>query len=570
MDISRRKVLQGAGAGITAGVAGCSARDDDSQVTTEEPQETDAGDQETPDAAVGGEPVRELTLLTYPQRDNPNFHDVAQRSAENWRELGLTVTVEPIDFNAAIEAVLIEHDYDMWTISWGDAEGVDPEFWLSSVYNSSQINPGAYNFVQWSNERWDELAELVKTTIDDDERRELVYEAQELWASEQPGSPYYVPSLLEPYNSDTVDPYDEKMLGQGQTMFWNIMNLESNRDENTLILGETSTLDSLNPLNTAHTASRDFQQFIYDRLLRRRPNLESEPWAAESYQMVDDTTIRVSLRDDLQFHDGEDVTAEDVKFSFEYQQEYAPITSTYLADLSEVEVLDDLNLEFRLSNPSSSFIPQGLAFVFILPKHIWENVPDGVDADEPTDWTNPEMIGSGPFVFQEYTREERAVAVANEDHFNPPNIDRYIQQYGPRESLYRSLEQGAIDVVANRKEWELTSIERLSRLDNVSLYEAPNHGYLYIAYNNAREPFSDTTFRRALANGIPKTTIGSDLFGGYGSVAHGTITETNERWHNPDIEKFGMEWGGLEAAREELEQAGYSWDDDGRLLHPSD
>lgn len=556
---TRRRLLSGISVSVAVALAGCQGDDGNEN-------ESGNGGGGSSDGELG-EKVREFTFLTYPQNEDPIQHEVAQMTASNMRELGIDLTIDSRSFNSLVSKVLVEHNYDMWTIGWsGSPERLEPDFWLSGVFHSSQMKPGSYNFMQWKNDEWDELAEEQRGIFDYEKRKEVVDETQEIWAEELPVIPTVSQSIAEPYNADVVNNLG-KMTGQGIKSFWNYLNMKIDRDDNTFKHGDTDALESTNPLRTATTQNRQFLRLVYDRLFRITQDLEAEPWAAESYERVNETTFEVTLRDGMTFHDGEDVTAEDVKFSYDYQSEFGALTPAFLQPLESTEVIDDLTVRFNLSEPFAPFVWNGFGFVFIIPKHIWEDVPDNVDAENPSDFPNEEAIGSGPFVLEDFQQDERLVITKNEDHFNPANIDRSILVFGPQQSINTQVEEGELDAATTSAAWVLNAINRLEKQDSIEIFEVPTHGYNDLTPNTKRPPFDDPAFRRAIAYMAPRQDMLDTLLGGRGYVVDSTITQANERWHNSDIPKYELD---LEAARAELEEAGYGWDDDGKLHYPPD
>ena len=92
-----------------------------------------------------------------------------------------------------------------------------------------------------------------------------------------------------------------------------------------------------------------------------------------------------------------------------------------------------------------------------------------------------------------------------------------------------------------------------------------NHGYYHINYNMRRKPFDDKAVRHALTYAIPKQLILDRLLEGYGEITHSIITPANKFRHNPSVRKFDFD---MEQAKKTLADAGYEWDDNGRIYYP--
>ena len=100
----------------------------------------------------------------------------------------------------------------------------------------------------------------------------------------------------------------------------------------------------------------------------------------------------------MRWHDGKPVTAEDVKFSFDYHKKWkAPFFLPALSNVVAVEVPSANTVRIRLENPSAPFVSTVLAGMFLIPKHIWESIPEKAGVDDPLKFANDKPVGSGPF-----------------------------------------------------------------------------------------------------------------------------------------------------------------------------
>src|SRR5690625_1117207 len=108
-----------------------------------------------------------------------------------------------------------------------------------------------------------------------------------------------------------------------------------------------------------------------------------ELWAAEEVDWVDDTTVNVKIRENMKWHDGNPVTAEDVKFSFEAPMTgEAPMYEAFVDIIDNITIENDYELTFKLHEPWSAFETATLAKLNIVPKHIWEPILEDLE-DKP-------------------------------------------------------------------------------------------------------------------------------------------------------------------------------------------
>lgn len=511
--------------------------------------------------------VEPIELIVTTEDYDPVRYEFGNLIADNWRELGFEVDVNPMAWNSIVDTAMDQQNFDAFTLNWsGRAERLDPDVFCYSLHHSSQTDQGGNNQVNYENDEYDEYAEMQRATYDEDERQEAVMRCQEIFAEDQPRTPIANQTQAMPYLEDRFDEI-VNMMGEGLMSFWTAVDSVPADGVEQISLGYPSDVNNLNPVDGSATHDTQTMRLIYDRLVRIDRDAAPRNWLAEEIEEVDDTTIRATIRDGQQWHDGEDLTIEDVKFSFDYLGEHSAVLSSFIGALESTEIVDDLSVEFSFEEPFAPFISIGLGQVFIIPQHIWENVPEELDGvSEPIGWENAEPVGSGPFEFVEWNRDEQMILRANEDHFNPPNIPELIKIPGSdMSSLVRLLEDESLDMIG----WVAgpDTVNRLeSDVDHASISSIDSHGWYHINYQLDRAPFDDVAVRHALADAIPKQDIVDVVMDGMGTVTHTFIGEVNELWHNPDVREFGNDLGRAQAT---LEEAGYTLEN-GRLYYPEE
>ncbi|MEM8825296.1 MAG: ABC transporter substrate-binding protein, partial [Pseudomonadota bacterium] len=293
-----------------------------------------------------------------------------------------------------------------------------------------------------------------------------------------------------------------------------------------------------------------------------------QPWAATGYEWLDDTTIRVSLRDDMMWHDGQPVTAEDVKFSFEAAASgEAPMYGPFVNGISDISI-DGNDITFSLSEPSAPFLTASLSKINIIPKHIWEPIIEEQAGLE----TNAESVqedvpvGSGPYKFASWTLNEEVVLERNDGHWAAPKADRWILRIVPNvEAALGMLRSGEINFLSDfpgDPSVVKAAAEEDPNLESISTVDI---GFRYVAFNNRRPPFDDAAFRRALSSAVDRRLIVGAAFRGFAVPSNSVVSPALGYWHNE--ETTGAMATGIEAAQAMLEEAGYRLVD-GRLHYP--
>ena len=561
-DTSRRRLLKAGAtgvAGLTVTTAGCISLGDDDDDDGDDNGET------TPDEDVFGaeelaDPVPELDFVMPTEGSNAERHELSLEAADMFEEVGFRINRRQYDFETQVSIALVEHDFDINVIGWGGTpERIDPHTFIHDLHHGheSNIGPGGRNSPGYDNPEYNEIADAQFIAVDMDERQELVHQAQEILARDQPRTYIANEDDMHAYRHDNFENIVPTM-GEGLNSFWNLIEATPLGDRDTLRFAYPTEVTSLNPMRDMATPDRQWVRVIYDRLYRVTDEGIPTPWAAADDPTFEDDgeTVVVPLREDMTFHDGEPVTPEGVKWSFEYFGEHSITYGARMDEVEEVTVTGDNELTFHLEQAFAPFVANVLAQIYIFPQHIWEDVED------PVEFEDPDHIGSGPFVFDEWELEQELRLNAFEDHFNPPNADRVIRvPVADTSTMAGMLEEDAIDMFGATP--SVTAQNRLEDDPDITNVFAPTIAFFKFAYNMRREVMQDVHLRRALSYCVPKEAYVEDMLGDVGTVTHSPIAEVNEFWHNPDVEQFNLD---LDAARQELADAEYGWDDDG-VLH---
>ena len=270
-------------------------------------------------AFAQGDRIRSIELLSRPQAAAPQEFQSAQLIAQAWRELGLDVTVNAMPWEQLADVVWYERD--VWDVTaWqmvGRPERGDPDEIVFNLFHSSTAESG-YNFIGYNNPAYDAVAEAQRVETDPDARQAIVAEAQQIINVDQPYMFLVHPQVAYAFRSDIWSPDSiVEQNGIGIKNFWSFIGAQPASDQRDMILNSADVVQAINPFYISGAVDSWITELIWDRLLRVGPDGLPQPWAAESYTWVDDTTIDVTLRSGMTWHDGEPVTVEDVVFSFE-------------------------------------------------------------------------------------------------------------------------------------------------------------------------------------------------------------------------------------------------------------
>jgi peptide/nickel transport system substrate-binding protein len=471
----------------------------------------------TPAAA---EEMRTINIVTRPQAAQPAEFQFTQLIAQEWRRLGLDVNVQVMPWEQMIQEIWLSRD-DWDTTAWqmvGRPERSDPDEIIFNLFHSTTAAEG-FNFIGYNNPEYDALVEAQRVALDPDVRRDLVRQAQTLLAEDQPNMMLAHPQSTYAFNNavwDAATIVDQSGIGIRNT--WTYLEMEPLGDVTDIILNSSDNITAINPLYISGGTDSWITELVYDRLMRIGPNGLPQPWAAESYEWIDDTTITVTLREGMMWHDGMPVTPEDVVFSFEAAGSgEAPMYGPFVGSIADMTI-DGMDITFSLMEPSAPFLTASLSKINLIPMHIWEPVI----AEQLTLETNaesfqePTPIGSGPYRFGSWTLNEEVVLEANAEHWAAPNADRWILRIVPNvEAALGMLRSGEINFLSDFPGDPTVVVAAAEEDPNLTAVSTVDIGFRYVAFNHRRPPFNDPAFRRALSASVDRRLIVAAAFRGF-------------------------------------------------------
>lgn len=508
--------------------------------------------------AERGEKVQKII---YSVQNRSDLTELGRIVAVAFKEVGIETQLETLQLQAMLSKLIANHEAEMASMTWvGSMDRIDPSFYLTDFYHSKNAKKGGRNYGHYRNPEYDRLCDESNMEMDREKRISLVWKCQEILARDYPIWVIGFPDILNAYNSEEWEGVVD-MMGAGvgsDHCPWTWLNLKPKTARKKVVGAAVLDLTTFS-LGTRSGNDRSILRMIYDTFLKLDPDLKVVPWAASAWKVVDKKTVDITLRDQMKFHDGKPVTIEDVKFSFDYigYKKMAMYREVY--DLiAKTEILADKKLRIHLATPYGPFLQNTLTFAHILPKHIWEKI------DDPDKYPNEKPIGSGPFKFGYWKREEEVYLEANKDHFYPPKNGGFYRKVIPTlEGTIAALENKEIDVHHDRIDSE--SAKRLKKLSHLTVVSTPNHGVYEVRGDLEKRPFSDLQFRKAVSHLIPRKQYMEQMFGEAGRASNSIVYPQLQPWFN---KKIGFDEYSVKKAREILKDAGYWWDKNGYLHYP--
>lgn len=337
-------------------------------------------------------------------------------------------------------------------------------------------------------------------------------------------------------------------------------------DGDTLIESSIGDAKTLNPALSDESAGGDIISLVFNGLLRYNENMELEPCLAEKWKVSKDgKIITYYLRKGVKFHDGVEMNAEDVVFTWKVYTD-PTVHTPYGADyqyIRNVEIMDPYAVKVTYKKAFAPALTS--TFTSILPKHLLE----GKDINNDDEF-NRHPVGTGPYKFVEWKTAQQIVLEANPDYWEgKPHIKRFVMRIIPDQSSeFLSLLKGEIDAMGAWTSGGLTP-EQYARETNTpkftdyyNKYQTNQFQYVYIGWNLENPLFKDVRVRKALTMAIDRQAIIQNVVYGLGSLCTGPFVP--QSWaYNKDVKPLPYDPAGAKVL---FAQAGWKPGPNG-LLH---
>ncbi|MBI4713034.1 MAG: hypothetical protein HY762_07025 [Planctomycetes bacterium] len=350
---------------------------------------------------------------------------------------------------------------------------------------------------------------------------------------------------------------------------------------------------TLLPVNVESTVAQPLLQLIYNGLLKMNQEMSLIPDLAESYEMSDDGLVwTFHLRPGVRFHDGIEMSADDVAFTYKIMKETPSFRQRCYTMIARVELPDRYTVKVVLSQPFG--ISATALIEPILPKHLLEDI---VIARSPGRTTKQSQtygiaspsarndrggvsfahmpIGTGPFKVVDWTSDDRIILERNPDYYElriangPYGINELgivnsqlarieARGYESPDDLYSAFIKGETDIAFYLS---AEQFDKVGKDERFQTYKFPYIMTYAMEYNLAHPLFKDKDVRYALAHAVNIPAMIKKIDGGYGGQSTGSFTP-GTWWFNPDVKP--LEYNPAKAM-EMLNSAGWQLNKDNVL-----
>ncbi len=264
-------------------------------------------------------------------------------------------------------------------------------------------------------------------------------------------------------------------------------------------------------------------RLLYSRLLEKNHNMETIPGVAKSYKFINNQKIEFTLKENILFQNGDKLTSEDVKFSFDRMKK-SPRIAGLLPPIKDIVIIDEYNFEMILEKPFSAIIDQLThpALSIVSKKYVTNNPKALVE--------NP--MGSGKYILESWAPGEGLVLNRFENYFDTkPTYEKInIKTIPLATNRTIALETGEADIAFTLPPQDKVTVDKNENLQFMSI---PSYSYTYMGLNLKKEIFKDPDIRKGINLAIDKEAILETVLNGEGKIANSPVAE-GVQGHNPN------------------------------------
>jgi len=577
--ISRRALLGSTAAGLAA-TSGCMQR-----------LRTLAGNKEA--SAVS------LSIKTRPADEDPGAMHIA-RELESWFDTaGVDTTVQPVTAAELYRQTLLSHEFDAFVGRYPYRQ-ITADSLYSLVHSSFAAERGWQNPFGFADLEVDELL-TAQRRQSGDRRAETLASLQEHLANVCPFLVIGTPDSIRAANTTRFSGWTGAF-GESPLRLLTLDRADPAATTLRLVTTDSRVTRNLNPLMAPFRRRGRITSLMYDSLARQY-HRGVVPWAGVDWEW--DTTgrggavLRVTLREDLQWHDGEALTAADVAFTYRmladtslgaFEQAVPPTRYRGRASVvTEATVVDERTVELTCPDCSRAVAERALT-VPLLAEHVWREraneadiggVGIGAATTEAlvTDAIPP--VGSGPLQFDTASDRESLRLTLFEDHFStamdppdsvgasaldPPFDAVEVGFVGSDATAIELVESGDADATAVGVGSDL--VRTIGRADDLTLLLDQSDSFYFLGFNVRSAPLSNSRFRNLLSHLVDRQHLVDTVFDGYATPAvsplsgTGLVPETVQWEPGGTVTPFLGSDGELdtEQVRSAFREAGYRYD----------
>jgi peptide/nickel transport system substrate-binding protein len=370
-------------------------------------------------------------LVFFSPVEDPDRIAVAESLTSEMLLIGIPVNLRVTDWSNTFSKVIEDRDFHLYIgkqdMYHSDVSADTAATGFSNIYSLDALGPYGANYVHFNNTQFTNFAEMLQSASDNATKTTTAKEAQRVLAEQVGIIPLFAKAGYKAHTNTWTNVVNED--GNGVDNWWTfLMTHQENQSTGaTLTYGITGDPNGLNPLFTHSSTQQLITDLIYQSLLRVRDlglpvSGIASNWTTDTWLNPDTGSIATKvvyhLNNNIHFHDGVQLTAEDVKFTIEYMKIHK-IAYNYarVANVHHVDAPDAYTVVVY-ENTINTWALQWIGSIPITPKHKWQSIVNpNASMPEPT------MTGTGPFKFVEYLQDDHLLLTANRNFVLPVSGD---------------------------------------------------------------------------------------------------------------------------------------------------
>lgn len=334
---------------------------------------------------------------------------------------------------------------------------------------------------------------------------------------------------------------------------------------------DTAPAGVFNPIFYEETYESNILDFTHEGLVGQNEQLEFIPELAHDWEISDDhTEITLYMEEGVKWHDGEELTADDVVFTYQsiadpdyvaaggVRTEYVQLLEGYEAyssgetdEFAGVVAEDDYTVTFKFAEPNIN--PLYYVAFDIIPEHVFKDIPVAEMPEAPESLEPGKVIGTGPFKFADMVEREQYVLERHDEYWKgKPHLDSVVWRIVDQSVVTGLLEKGEIDFVGDPHGISPADYDTIASFGNIEIIEQPDFGYQLLGFKlNHRtaedvengvidpdnyvenEKLADQKVRQAIAYAVNRQGLVDGLLRGHGEVVNVPIAQ--QFWaYDPD------------------------------------
>jgi peptide/nickel transport system substrate-binding protein len=286
-----------------------------------------------------------------------------------------------------------------------------------------------------------------------------------------------------------------------------------------LVLGTIDLPSRISPLAPSVFSNSGILDLLFLHLHRvDKETGRMQPVLARSWEFSEDLkTITYYLRSDVEWWDGEPVTAHDILYTYQKMKDpetkYANVNA--LRFIHDVEVVDSYTIRFSFEKVYADILTD--SDIVPVPRHVYE---------ERGEQFGEQPVGNGPYRIERWVRGSGLFLTANAEYYRgrPPLDEIQIMHYADLDEMLDDFAEGALDVVLDITP---SAAQNLRGNENVTIFSQPGNSYLYIGWNLTHQFLEDKEVRRAMSMAIDVQRILKDVYAGMGEVSLGPLPSSS-------------------------------------------